>query len=226
MNTPPTHTNILNFHGIGTPNRPFEPGEEPYWISIQQFEEVLGVIANNSNGSVQITFDDGNDSDVLIALPRLQSGGLSARFFVLAGKLGSKGYLRTTDLRLLRDQGMKVGTHGSAHVNWARLNGPDLSSEVDEARQILEKAIDGPINSAAIPFGAYNGRVIRKLKAAGFHNVYTSDGGSFRSNRWLQPRTSIRHDTALPALERLVRLGSTPMETVKRDARMLFKTWR
>ena len=42
---------------------------------------------------MRISFDDGNASDLEIGLPALLERGLTATFFVLAGRLGRPGSL-------------------------------------------------------------------------------------------------------------------------------------
>src|SRR5438034_8841581 len=70
----------LTVHGVGTPPRELDPGEDIAWISIEQLEQVLDAAVGRPD--VRITFDDGNCSDVEIALPRLLERGLTAEFFV------------------------------------------------------------------------------------------------------------------------------------------------
>ena len=60
------------FHGIGTPQRTLEPGEDRYWVAIDEFLAMLDAIA--AAPGVRISFDDGNASDIEIAL-----GGLRER---------------------------------------------------------------------------------------------------------------------------------------------------
>ena len=85
---------ILNFHGIGVPSRALEPGEDRFWISRDAYRAILdAVVAANGVPSVSITFDDGNLSDIAIGAPELAARGLTATFFVLAGRLGTPGSL-------------------------------------------------------------------------------------------------------------------------------------
>ena len=76
----------LTVHGIGPAERELDPCEDDTWVSIEQFERVLDAVVGRDD--VRVTFDDGNASDVTIALPRLLDRGLTAEFFVLAGLLG------------------------------------------------------------------------------------------------------------------------------------------
>ena len=50
---------------------------------------------------MRLSFDDGNSSDVEIALPALRERGLPRRFFVVAGRLDRPGSLSRDDVREL-----------------------------------------------------------------------------------------------------------------------------
>ena len=75
--------NIL-FHGVGKPARELEPGEDVYWVTEDRFRSILDEISGWPE--VRISFDDSNSSDLEIALPALIERGLTADFFVLAGR--------------------------------------------------------------------------------------------------------------------------------------------
>ena len=79
---------VLNlcFHGVGEPQRPLEPDEHLYWVTEERFEELLGVAADHPN--VHVTFDDGNASDLTIALQALQRHGTDRRVLRPGGTVG------------------------------------------------------------------------------------------------------------------------------------------
>jgi peptidoglycan/xylan/chitin deacetylase (PgdA/CDA1 family) len=177
------------FHGVGTPSRTLEPGEDRYWIPVDAFQAMLDVIA--SVEGVSISFDDGNASDLEIALGALRERGLSASFFVLAGRLGSSGSLDAGDLRELVRGGMTVGNHGMDHRPWRRLSARDRERELVEARLAIADAVGRPVDEAAVPFGEYGRHLLGELRRLGYTKVYTSDGVVARSSAWLQPRYSV-----------------------------------
>ena len=62
-----------------------------FWITRQAFTTLLdNIVAAQAKVDVPITitFDDGNASDAVIALPELVRRGLKAAFFVCAGRIG------------------------------------------------------------------------------------------------------------------------------------------
>lgn len=185
------------FHGIGKPGRTLEPGEAPYWIGEDRFHHVLDRIAALPDpGLVRISFDDGNASDHDIALPALLKRGLRADFFVLSGRIGQAGSLTADQVRALDRAGMGVGSHGIAHVKWDMLLPADLSRELAGSRQAITEITGRPVDTAGIPFGSYNARVLRGLRTAGYTAAYSSDGGVMDVSAYLRPRTSIRADTS------------------------------
>lgn len=191
------------FHGIGTPQRELEPGEDPYWVTQHAFLRILDEIATWP--SVAISFDDGNASDVQIALPALAERGMAATFFALAGRLDSPGSLSTADLRELVRQGMGVGTHGMAHRPWRRMTAVAREAELVQARRQLSEAAGADVTEAACPLGRYDRELLNDLRRLRYQRVYTSDRNPARAGAWLQPRFSVRR-------------GDTP-ESVRRDFR-------
>ncbi len=182
----------LTVHGIGPATHQLAPGEDRTWIGIGEFERLLDAVAGRAD--VRITFDDGNASDVDIALPRLLERGLTAEFFVLVGMLNGPGRLDVDGVRELRAAGMAVGSHGWAHRDWRRLDARQADEEIATANEVLGDLIGQPVTRVAIPYGSYDGRVLRRLRCARVTQAYTSDGGRARPGSWLQARNSVRHD--------------------------------
>lgn len=185
---------LLNicFHGIGTPRRDLEPGEDAYWVETDRCLRILDEIATWP--SVRISFDDANASDVQIGLPALIERSLDAQFFVLAGRLGAPGSLDVDDVRELVRHGMVIGTHGMSHRPWRRMNSATRETELIEARRRIEDAAGTGVSEAACPMGRYDRRLLSDLRRLGYRRVYTSDERPARPDSWLQPRFSIRRE--------------------------------
>lgn len=206
----PRWTANVTVHGIGEPVRPVDDDERRVWISVEQFEGLLDAAVGRDD--VTVTFDDGNLSDLEIALPRLLERGLVARFFVLAGLLGEPGRLDDSDVRELHRAGMLVGSHGWEHRDWRTLpHGPgaaEVEEELVRSRTVLGRLTGDAVSEVALPFGSYDRHVLAALRRTGAARVYTSDGGWARAGAWLQARTSI-HADAGPDWPREV-LGARP----------------
>lgn len=201
----PTSTEVINlcFHGLGEPGRALEADEEQYWLDVAQFQEFLNVISRYP--SIRITFDDGNASDAGHALPALVGYGLTASFFVVAGRLNRPGSLTSSDIHDLVRAGMTVGSHGMVHRPWRSLDDQELRSELADATQVISDVAGHPISEVACPFGSYDRRVLRAIRRHGFRRVYTVDGPAARSDAWLQSRYTLRRDHTPADLERIAR---------------------
>lgn len=180
----------LTFHGVGKPPRALDPGEAETWLTADGLARALDAV--QSRPDVRISFDDSNCSDVEVALPALLERGLTATFFVLAGRLDDPQHLGEPDLRRLVREGMGVGSHGLRHTDWRRLADDDLTEEIVESRQVLERVVGHPITEVSVPFGSYDRRVLSCVRRdGGYERAFTSDGGVARDDAWLQPRTTV-----------------------------------
>jgi len=199
-----TPTSIVNLtvHGIGTPIRKLDEGEDAVWVTVEQFEGVLDTVPRRSD--VRVTFDDGNESDLEIALPHLLKRGLTAQFFIPAGLLGMPGRLDRDGVRELVRAGMTIGSHGWAHRDWRRLGPGQKHEEFVEAHRLLEELAGKPVSDVSIPFGSYDRHVLQRLREAGATRVYTSDGGRARPDSSLQARTSLPSDVDSAWIGRVV----------------------
>lgn len=189
----------LCFHGIGAIQEEREPGEARYWVTEELFHSILDIV--QARPGVALSFDDGNRSDVDVALPALTERGLDATFFALAGRLDDARSLGREDLKHLRASGMRIGTHGWQHIPWRGLTEAQAQQELIDARDMLQELVGEPVDQAALPLGRYDRQLLRRLKDAGYHRVFTSDRFPSRDSSWLSARYSV---TATDTVDSLV----------------------
>jgi peptidoglycan/xylan/chitin deacetylase (PgdA/CDA1 family) len=215
---------ILTFHGLGEPPESIPEHERIFWVPRDWFEAIIAAAPDEGVG---ITFDDGNVSDVEQALPALLARGMTARFFPLAGRIGAEGYLSAADISELSAAGMHIGSHGLHHCDWRTLEDGELRQELTVSRQTLAGILDKEIAEAACPFGSYNRRVLKTLRAAGYRRVFNSDGDTRPMGSWLLPRTTVDREQPLQYWENLASAGieagfrSSPVLLGKRLVRRL-----
>ena len=186
----------LCFHGIGTLVQEREPGESRYWVKEDLFLRILDEVRGSTR--VRLSFDDGNRSDIAVALPALRERELRATFFALAGRLEDAASLSPSDLRELRSAGMRIGSHGWTHKPWRGLTDEEARRELVDARATLAEASRGVVEDAAFPLGRYDRQLLGRLGRIGYRTVYTSDRFPARASAWLQARYSV---TARDTLE-------------------------
>jgi peptidoglycan/xylan/chitin deacetylase (PgdA/CDA1 family) len=191
----PAHELILTFHGLGDGIHPrATDAERKVWVPVEWFEAIVAALPREG---VVLAFDDGNSSDAELALPILKRLGRTARFFVLAGRVGAPGHLGATEIAALHTAGMTIGSHGLRHRDWRASADTELEAELSGSRRVLEDMLGVPITEAACPFGSYDRRVLHALRHAGYRRVYNSDGGCSSRAAWLAPRTTVHRERPL-----------------------------
>jgi peptidoglycan/xylan/chitin deacetylase (PgdA/CDA1 family) len=196
---------ILNLHGLGMPHCSLELGEKRYWTGPDLLRDALDAACCHS-GVVEVffTFDDGNRSDLEIGAPLLAERGYFATFFVLAARIDQPNYLSGVDIRALLSMGHRIGSHGADHVDWTGLDNTGVTREMYWARERIEEIARVPISEAALPFGRYDARTLKRLRQAGYTKIYCSDGGDVRSADWPIPRTSLTVDFGPTDIHRIL----------------------
>jgi peptidoglycan/xylan/chitin deacetylase (PgdA/CDA1 family) len=214
----------LTFHGVGEREREAEPGEDGTWLTVDSFISVLDSVMDRPE--IQISFDDGNASDLVHGLPALLERGLRATFFVVAGRLGEPEFLDELGVRALADAGMTIGSHGMRHRPWRWLGDDALREELVGARKILESVVRRPVTEAACPFGSYDRRVLASLRRSGYRRVYTSDGGTSDPDAWVQPRNSVVRGEGTALLNGILSAERSAPRALVRQLRLTAKRWR
>jgi peptidoglycan/xylan/chitin deacetylase (PgdA/CDA1 family) len=213
---------ILHFHGLGPIPDWIESPERDYWCDEHRFTAILDNIrALSQVVPIEITFDDGNISDALIALPALLQRGQTATFFICAGRIGKLGYLDASAMNDLVSAGMGIGSHGWGHVDWRRVDDAGLDLEIDASRDMIANVIGRAIDKTAIPFGSYDRRVLQRLRRSNIKTVFTSDGGRAPLAGWMLPREVFR--ASWDDNRTLIEMATRPLSTAASVRRSIIR---
>lgn len=219
---------VLDVHGIGAMPAWVEPDEARYWCAAPStFEDILAAIPDVAGAAgvpIELTFDDGNQSDATIATPALVKRQLTGAFFVCAGRIGATGYLDRSAMMEMLDAGMTIGSHGWSHVDWRRVDDPTLEQEIHGAIRKIEDVIGRGVDSVAIPFGSYDRRVMREL--ATIKTIYTSDGGLAPRTGKIVTRESYRTDWGPTTVADLAMKRESPIGAAGRALKSAIKRLR
>ena len=215
----------LNFHGIGTPHDGVDEHERAYWFSHDQFADLLARIwREHDPAQFAFTFDDGNKSD-LAAAEMLAGRGATARFFLLTGRMGDGAYCAPEDARALVKMGMVVGLHGRNHVDWRKCDHAALLDETQAARAELAAVLGEPVDEVAIPFGAYDSRVISALRQQGFARIHTSDGGRCQPSARIWNRNSLHQNLSQAELSAILHGRFSPLRRLRAGASQMLRRY-
>ena len=147
--------------------------------------------------SLLITFDDGHESDLIVAAPELARRNLHAIFFIVWSYLGLPGYLTREQVLAMRAQGFEIGSHGLTHTRLTQIRPAEASNELIESKRRLEDLLQEPIAGLALPCGHYNDAVLELAWAAGYQRVMTSDFRIANRENRVMPRMGPMASTTL-----------------------------
>jgi peptidoglycan/xylan/chitin deacetylase (PgdA/CDA1 family) len=170
---------------------------------------------------VGITFDDGNLSDHVHAMPMLLERNFSATFYVCTNRLDAPGGLSEEELRTMHENGMHIGAHGMTHRFLTTLDDATEERELRESRDVLAAMIGDDVNHFAPPGGRYSGRTLRLLDRVGYVAAASSDVGfnSRTAPAQMYKRLAVMRSTSQGAFRRLI--SGSPSAIVPEYARAL-----
>ena len=155
---------------------------------------------------VLITFDDGDVSNIEVAMPRLLERGMAAEFFITSDFIDQPGMLSSRDVRSLADAGMGIGAHGKSHRFLEDLDQQDLEAELENSRLRLSSITGCRIDALALPGGRGGERERLAALRHGYHHLFSSMPGANPSpadGNWWQ-RIAITRNTSLERFAELV----------------------
>jgi len=183
-----SHVSVLLFHGITpTPRMHSEISSTLFSscldlingleIPVRSVKECARAARPADRTAVSLTFDDGRESDAVVALPELQRRDFRATFFVTTGLVGTQGFLSWKQAWALVQAGMEIGSHTCSHPVLTRLAPDELDRELRVSKRELEDRLGQSITSLSVPHGFYDARVIAAAVSAGYEHVCVSRPG-------------------------------------------------
>lgn len=214
---------VLMYHGLhahsGSAGR-FDP---VYSVTPERFARQLDWLRDNGFAGVSladadaaratgralavISFDDGDVSNIEVALPLLLERGMTAEFFITSDFIDMPGMLTATDVRQLAQAGMGIGSHGRTHAFLEDLAPEPMRAELRDSQATLSRSIGRRITSIALPGGRGGERERRAALALGYRHLLGSVPGpnrQWRTDAWLQ-RLAVTRNTKMEDFAALVR---------------------
>lgn len=221
---------FLMYHELEVEGRPLcedERGYTRYVVSAEDFRqhvshlrsaglrralsvgEALASDANRNAGGphVVMTFDDGCETDLLVAAPLLKEAGFGATFYVTVAHLGRRGYMSESQLRELSGSDFEIGSHSLTHSYLHDLTDERVRAEVAESKDRLEQITGRRVAHFSCPGGRWDSRVAREAREAGYESVVTSQIGvnTSATDRFRLSRVAITRGISLEDFGRVSR---------------------
>ena len=121
-----------------------------------------------------ITFDDGYEETLRLALPVLQAHALPATVFVVSGMVGGHSAWNHEPVRLLsrvellelQSAGIFIGSHSRSHRRLSTLAPGEIQQEVAVSRIDLEQLLGAPVRFFSYPYHDLDEKVLAAAKTA------------------------------------------------------------
>jgi peptidoglycan/xylan/chitin deacetylase (PgdA/CDA1 family) len=214
---------ILMYHGLHGDARAHGRYDDVYSVRPQDFasqldwlqqqgyrtlrlDQALRDVAAIGSRALVISFDDGDVSNIELALPLLQARGMVAEFFITSGLVGQPGRLDAAQLRDLAGAGMGIGAHGRSHALLEDLDAGTLDAELRDSKQALQDILGRKVDALALPGGRGGKREREAALALGYRCLLGSVPGPNHApctGQWLQ-RLAVTRALPLEAFAALV----------------------
>jgi peptidoglycan/xylan/chitin deacetylase (PgdA/CDA1 family) len=134
---------------------------------------------------ILITFDDGYSDVFHRALPVLERLDMRATAYVISGRTlrSDTVFLTWHLLRALERDGVEIGSHTITHRDLTSLSDGEALRELLRSRRAFERRLGQPVRWLAYPFGAYDSRIERLARRAGYVLAVTTEHGVVQSAR-------------------------------------------
>ena len=146
-------------------------------------EQDLTVVTTNdletsNNGKLlNLSFDDGADSDYKIVMPILEELNFKATFFITTGYIGKSGYMDWEQVKVLKKKGFDVQSHTRSHPLLGTLNKEKIKEELKTSKEIIEDKLGVEVKAISLPGGSFNKSVLETAFNCGYKYVFTSIPG-------------------------------------------------
>ena len=148
-------------------------------IKIQDGLNAIQNISLVKDRSVIITIDDAYSSVFNNAWPILKKYGLPFTLFVSTDVIDNKtpGYMSWKEIRILRDNGVTIGSQTKSHPHMHNLNENQIVRELEFSNSRFVQEIGSKPEIFAYPYGEYNLNVVEKIKINGFKAAFGQHSG-------------------------------------------------
>jgi peptidoglycan/xylan/chitin deacetylase (PgdA/CDA1 family) len=152
-----------------------------------------------------MTFDDGNKSDIAVALPRLQENGFTATFYITTDWIGRPGFMSKEDIRHLHESGMEIGSHGHTHRYFDELSVDELTEELARSVSVLSAITGRAVTALGAPGGRLHPGLTSIATGLGIETIATSRLAMYGlgADPMAVPRVPVQRSTTMDEFQRI-----------------------
>jgi peptidoglycan/xylan/chitin deacetylase (PgdA/CDA1 family) len=153
---------------------------------------------------IALTFDDGWKDNYTNAFPVLKQLRIKATIFIIPASIGQvfsgataegeqpHAHLSQDEILEMADSGIEFGSHTMNHRFLNKLSGPEIRSEVEDAKREIENLLQKSCLTFAYPAGFYSETARQAVEQAGHIAAFTTTyGPTDRVDRFALNRTEV-----------------------------------
>jgi peptidoglycan/xylan/chitin deacetylase (PgdA/CDA1 family) len=194
---------VLAYHGVGHSSEHNDPealrvAPDRFRLQLEllgeagfSFVSVAELVRRGRGGTppaglAAVSFDDGMEDNLSVALPLLQAVRVPATIYVTTGLIGRPNpwlsptlgarMLTRDELRDLVRRGADLGAHSVSHRDLSKLAFVECLKEMTESKRTLENLTGAEVATFAYPYCRYGPAAREAAKAAAFEAAVTCSG--------------------------------------------------
>ena len=173
-----------------------EFSQEKY--NVKSLDYILDTIINDGqlpNNTIGISVDDADRSFLTTAWPKFKEKNLPVTLFVNTSTIvkNNKNYLNWDEIRILKSEGVTIGSHSHSHYHMPDLSIEEIKNEIEISNKIFLKELGLVPTLFAYPYGEADETIFELLKDYKFKVSFGQHSGAINetSNMYYLPRFSL-----------------------------------
>lgn len=180
---------VLYYHVVKTDHRERFARQMDTLIRVARPISLDGApVWKSGNNYVAVTFDDGFQGSIEIALPELVRRNIPVTIFIPSGCLGLPapwlentkspdygGFVMNAEQikEIGKDELVSIGSHCVTHCRLLLLSEEEAKKEIFQSKLQLESILGKKVKTMSFPHGAFNSRHVELARAAGYERVFS-----------------------------------------------------
>ena len=152
-------------------------------LSLDELVEKIKKGQKISRKSVVVTFDDGYEDNYAYAFDILKKHEIPATIFIPSDLIGTKGFLKWSQIKEMFENGIYFGSHTRHHTYLLDIPEAGQKDEIENSKKIIEEELGKEVKYFAYPIGGFSNTIKRIVKDAGYAGACATNRGYDRMNK-------------------------------------------